>query len=815
MQVSQQADHITHAVIGQQESIAMGVSDDAALMHILSSTLYTYPRLAMVRETICNGWDAHINAGLTQLPLDIVCNGGVFSVRDHGAGIPHDKIGSIYGVYGNSTKRDDSTVTGGFGLGSKAPFAYTDNFEVTSCCEGVKTVYRVSKSSMEKGGKPSINKIVSVPTEETGITVKVNIDPHHEEEFRRLVQEVLILGEIQARVNGQEPVQVLPLSQSPTGYVINTFTGTLSSRVNLRYGNVVYPVPMHESYKEALATLQRTMDGLWYKTNVIFMAPPDSISIAPNREAIILTDMTIKTVIELLGMYNPTDLAKAQVTCAEVTRAAVNQAIYREPAKKAFLGLVQPDQHRPQVDLVANRRGEELYAFTLRKASLIYLLDQDRGNLTDREITLKRLRQLIRLGQVEKPFAKALLKAAHRTAGNHHYMGIHGTHPMMPILSKFITYPLYQRLDQEKKLLKRERLLFARAAGYNSVELLPFKKLDLVTINRGLAYLDKRVLLARNKTAAMDWLSRRSRHNGETREGYLVYLVTSREETVTKAEQVFTDLGYAVSKHLPETEAQPVCAEDAEPKTRKPAAPRRKGYLTLAQSWNPVEKTFLLSTAREKAVPGQGIQDPVAWVTLNNKSEGAFGFRYLGSETCQAIHQLWGERIAVVTAVQADTLIKQGVPEVTAYVAQHVDEALSSAKDFPRYLAFAKEVGENAHYDKLNKILRHMVKHEDLMRTLGLRFHLSAQTEMLLTFYTRTWTSTDDRMKYLPQCQALAEKVKDSGLAAPLRQRMVHSPWRQFLNMDELGNVLQSAAPGSQAAKIACELTLNLLKHEA
>ncbi|MNR35865.1 hypothetical protein D3C85_1537360 [compost metagenome] len=70
-------------------------------------------------------------------------------------------------------------------------------------------------------------------------------------------------------------------------------------------------------------------------------------------------------------------------------------------------------------------------------------------------------------------------------------------------------------------------------------------------------------------------------------------------------------------------------------------------------------------------------------------------------------------------------------------------------------------------------------------------------------------------MKYLPQCQALAQKVKDSGLAAPLKQRMVHSPWRQFLNMDELGNVLQSAAPGSQAAKIACELTLNLLKHEA
>lgn len=47
MQVSQTADHITHAVIGQQEVVSMGMSDSAALMHILSATLYTFPDPAM------------------------------------------------------------------------------------------------------------------------------------------------------------------------------------------------------------------------------------------------------------------------------------------------------------------------------------------------------------------------------------------------------------------------------------------------------------------------------------------------------------------------------------------------------------------------------------------------------------------------------------------------------------------------------------------------------------------------------------------------------------------------------------------------
>lgn len=259
MQVATLSDAITHAVIGKQESVEMGVSDSAALMHIFSTTLYTYPRLATVREIICNGWDGHISTNKTDTPLQITLKDGQLSIRDFGPGIPHDKIGPIYGVFGNSTKREDSTVTGGFGLGSKAPLAYVDNFEVISHNNGVKTVYRVSKSSMEKGGKPTIDTIVSMPTTETGIQVKLGIQHQHTDLFLHLINEVLILGEIKASVNGMDPVEGLPLENSPTGYLINSFTGTLTSRINVRYGNVVYPLPKHEGY---LIEWQRVMEGM-------------------------------------------------------------------------------------------------------------------------------------------------------------------------------------------------------------------------------------------------------------------------------------------------------------------------------------------------------------------------------------------------------------------------------------------------------------------------------------------------------------------------------------------------------------------------
>ena len=199
MEVSRQSDSVTHAVIGNKESVQMGVSNSATLMHVLSTALYTHPMLAAVREIICNGWDGHIISKNTDTSLQITADGQFLTIRDFGPGIPHDKIGEIYGTYGASTKRHDGEQTGGFGLGSKAPFAYTDNFEVTSMHGGQKTIYRVSKSSMAAGGSPTIDTIVKLPCNETGIQVKVNIKSSMDHrKFEEYVREVCLLGEIKA-----------------------------------------------------------------------------------------------------------------------------------------------------------------------------------------------------------------------------------------------------------------------------------------------------------------------------------------------------------------------------------------------------------------------------------------------------------------------------------------------------------------------------------------------------------------------------------------------------------------------------------------
>jgi hypothetical protein len=94
----------------------------------------------------------------------------VFYVRDQGPGLSHDDVLSLYTTYFRSTKDQDNTQIGGFGLGSKSPFAVADQFTVTSWHEGEKRTYVCYRQD----GLPRVN---HVSTEgcgtDTGIEVRV------------------------------------------------------------------------------------------------------------------------------------------------------------------------------------------------------------------------------------------------------------------------------------------------------------------------------------------------------------------------------------------------------------------------------------------------------------------------------------------------------------------------------------------------------------------------------------------------------------------------------------------------------------------
>lgn len=306
MQVAEHTDLVKQAVIGGGKTLDFGISNNAEFFHILSSTLYTDQILAVVREVICNAWDAHIAAGITDTPIQISTEDNKFTVRDFGKGIADADIKPIYCIYGASTKTEDGSQTGGFGLGCKAPFAYTEHFQVISCNNGTKTIYTMTKASTETGGKPGVTTIASFPTDETGITVSVNLEEDDVGHFFRKIKTIVRNGGIKATLNN-ETLPTLDFTGSTDGlYFVKARSSIGNERILLSYGNILYQVPAHEDYQKYLDNLrsfvyrQNSGSGFGLNYTLVIKVPPNSITVTPSRESLSLQEKTITNLTLLL-----------------------------------------------------------------------------------------------------------------------------------------------------------------------------------------------------------------------------------------------------------------------------------------------------------------------------------------------------------------------------------------------------------------------------------------------------------------------------------------------------------------------------------
>lgn len=353
----------TSATLGGKETIAFGISDDPAFFHVLSTSLYNNPTLAVVRETICNSWDAHIEAGKTDTPIRITIDTDNFiTFRDFGNGIPDELIGSIYGVYGASTKKSNSSVTGGFGLGCKSPFAYTDSFQVTSWNQGKMSVYNVAKAAIENDGKPGIVPIVTgIPTEESGLEVKFQLGKHDVNTFVHYITSIVFNGEIKAELSIPKLIRegtrnsiqqgnytllnTLGMSFEPGSYDMSdswyqSYMG--SSNIFVRYGNVIYPIVSSPASEEAVGLILNFMNIIGAKTLVV-QAAPDTLAIAPSRETLSnqkLTDDGITALcVDLVDRMEKEIKAKIPEAIKQIEEYA-SQSSTRYWEYPSFLGVV-------------------------------------------------------------------------------------------------------------------------------------------------------------------------------------------------------------------------------------------------------------------------------------------------------------------------------------------------------------------------------------------------------------------------------------------------------------------------------------------
>lgn len=292
MEVSQAERAKTHAVMGGEEAEAFGMSQSAEFFTVLSSTLYRDKKRAVVRETICNAWDAHIASGRTNTPVEVTITREEMIIQDSGYGIKHEMIRTNYCVYGNSTKASDNSQTGGFGLGSKAPFAYSDHFSVESCHEGTKSVYAISRGGVETKGIPDLRRMVSVPTKNSGLKVTIPIKNEEDRrDFVKIVKSVAYQGGMNVHLN-DEKISVIDYTlANKSGFLLTGSDGLSESEIYVLYGTVLYPISSTERRIQNIGSKLVRMVPEYMTT--ILIAQPGTIGITPSRESLSYTQATM------------------------------------------------------------------------------------------------------------------------------------------------------------------------------------------------------------------------------------------------------------------------------------------------------------------------------------------------------------------------------------------------------------------------------------------------------------------------------------------------------------------------------------------
>jgi len=167
-------DNTTNVKTNLKGSVEFSVSDDSAkIFSFLSNFLYKEKERSVMTELCSNALDAHKMVGKDTTPIKVHLPTDLqkeFRVRDFGPGLTEVQVYQFLTKYGSSSKTGSNDFIGGFGIGSKSPAAVTDTWTINSHNAGFETSYLIHVNDR---GIPSINKLYSKPSSETGLEVVV------------------------------------------------------------------------------------------------------------------------------------------------------------------------------------------------------------------------------------------------------------------------------------------------------------------------------------------------------------------------------------------------------------------------------------------------------------------------------------------------------------------------------------------------------------------------------------------------------------------------------------------------------------------
>jgi hypothetical protein len=267
----------------------MSISATPEMFDLLSSGIYKNPIKAVVREYLANAADESKTVDVT-VPSSLT---PYFEVRDYGKGMSEEFVLELFSSYGFSNKTTNNNQIGGFGIGSKSGFAYTDSFTVTSWFEGIKSVYECTKNV---DGTFSISLRGRVnSTESSGVKVCIPVKSRNYIEFKREIEYYATFLAYFSKVNFKGVVTNTIVFEQVKGdlYRFTNSSQYASPLLLVVMGGIPYSCSHQELVDNNLSSL---LDS----SNLVIVRPIGSLNITASRESIRYTEQTTADLKPLL-----------------------------------------------------------------------------------------------------------------------------------------------------------------------------------------------------------------------------------------------------------------------------------------------------------------------------------------------------------------------------------------------------------------------------------------------------------------------------------------------------------------------------------
>lgn len=288
MLLNEQVRDVQHSGVG--EVVTATIKATAKVFSFFSDMTYTNKIEAVVRELVSNGIDSNKMAGnndpiTVTLPTEA---DPTFRVKDQGLGMSHEFLTTSFMAYTDGTTKSGSNIAiGGFGIGSKSPFAYTDQFTIRSVHEGRVGTYSIFKN--DEGVPCCLPLDLSDTDEPNSVEVMVAVEPADFERFTETAQTILTYFDPIPNLIGADIIPADYIARGE-GWAVRKTSGDLA----IIMGGVRYVVA-----RTSLPYDVRSNPLVSYGIDLTL--PIGSCSVAISREALSLDDNTVTAIITALS----------------------------------------------------------------------------------------------------------------------------------------------------------------------------------------------------------------------------------------------------------------------------------------------------------------------------------------------------------------------------------------------------------------------------------------------------------------------------------------------------------------------------------